>query len=920
MLHRIKERENLYTILFGILVVIVAGYYSILLSKRTMPFAEGWYTYYAQCINKGEIVYKDFDYLFTPLYIYFISFITKIFGYKIIVLRIVGVFFFCVIAFIVYLILCEIFRESWACIAAITSVFFLQSEVVQVFYDYVRLMDIFACLTVLFLVKAVKQIDALETKKYYMLLLVAGVCNAFFYLVKQNMGLVYAVYALIFVAMANIVLRKPTYRIVKSAILFLDGLIVPVLFTYAIMLCQGSLFTYFKQTGAEAIDAKGGIASILFGWLKNNIQGFQGGMLYAIVVLCIIGLANYLKKFGGGVNALAKKYKEHFLMNSVRRGIALFGWEWVFKGRELDSIYGILFCVIVFLYITMAVFSEKFAKIVEGYSYLSPYSVFLIVFPLFCIFTGYVIYRFIRKRKIKKRGLLYIAVTGSYFAISYGCGMSAGLAEGQATIGVAFTVALLLDSLEFRFSEGIKMFIIFISLFLTLQSAEKKMAFTYNWWGMDESDFWDCQKVSDDIPLLAGIQMSEETLQVYETVYHMVNENTEEGDTMYCFPQIPVFYSICHRFDPGVRAKVQWFDVASDYSIQADKERIKRNPPKVVLIYETSEEAYNSHEKLFRNGKISSTRDMRNFLLYYVQTHGYKFYGRVTSTDNNHILLYYKTDNNYTFRNGFEGQGTYDSPYLIHSAEDLLNLKLHVQHGNDFAGIYFKQTEDLDLGSVGNWCPIGEFESGFYFRGIYDGSGHTISHMRCKMEGNVGLFGQLGGIVCNLGIVDSEVSGSCVGVVASHALDENAVIANCYTDAYVSGVRAGGIADNFCGTIFNCISISEVHGIESAGAISYDDGDVFNVFALQDRVMTGIINNQGNRGVTYCTEVWLESENILALLNEAAADISHCIVHYQKTGNLYDEATDISYESWMQKINLLSWDFTDSQYYPVLQK
>ena len=68
-----------------------------------MPFAEGWYSYYAKCINRGEVVYKDFDYLFTPLYIFFIALITKIFGYKVIILRIVGIIFFCLIGTFVYL-------------------------------------------------------------------------------------------------------------------------------------------------------------------------------------------------------------------------------------------------------------------------------------------------------------------------------------------------------------------------------------------------------------------------------------------------------------------------------------------------------------------------------------------------------------------------------------------------------------------------------------------------------------------------------------------------------------------------------------------------------------------------------------------------------------------------------------------------
>ena len=70
-----------------LMVLSVCGLYTGIMYNQTFPFAEGWYTYYAKCINSGEIVYKDFDYLFTPLYITLIACITKIFGYKIIVLR-----------------------------------------------------------------------------------------------------------------------------------------------------------------------------------------------------------------------------------------------------------------------------------------------------------------------------------------------------------------------------------------------------------------------------------------------------------------------------------------------------------------------------------------------------------------------------------------------------------------------------------------------------------------------------------------------------------------------------------------------------------------------------------------------------------------------------------------------------------------
>ena len=98
-----KIGKKIHELRYLLIILSVCACYAGILYNQTMPFAEGWYSYYAKCINRGEVVYKDFDYLFTPLYIFFIALITKIFGYKVIILRIVGIIFFCLIGTFVYL-------------------------------------------------------------------------------------------------------------------------------------------------------------------------------------------------------------------------------------------------------------------------------------------------------------------------------------------------------------------------------------------------------------------------------------------------------------------------------------------------------------------------------------------------------------------------------------------------------------------------------------------------------------------------------------------------------------------------------------------------------------------------------------------------------------------------------------------------
>lgn len=819
--------------------LIVCVLYAAVLADHTMPFAEGWYTYYAKCINNGELAYRDFDYLFPPLYIYLIAIITKIFGYKLIVLRIFGVIVFAIIAFFLFLIIRTLFGDKIAMVATITSSLYMQSEVVQIFYDYIRVMDIFVVISAYLLIRLIKnEFDRdLKTERLSIYL---GFSIACVTLIKQNVGLIIWAFIFAYLMVAMYVVAKP--RMIRVIIKYLAGYFVPILVTALLLLTSGSLFPFLHQTGGEALAAKGGVFAILFHWIPNNIGAFRGAIEFAVMFLAILVVSMFASK-------------------KIKKDESSANWG--------ELCLFIAFPVLSFIGVVLFSKNENVAMVFDGYAYLSPYSVFLIVVPIFIYYVGKtLVFRF-SNDQIDYTMLCYVALSGMYVAIAWGCGMSGGLAEGQATLGVAFIIGLLLFSLDRKYLRLVQIFVVFVCLLMSLQLGAKKMIHSYNWWGMDESNFWESSEVSEKIDLLDGIKMSPETLEAYETVWEIVEQNTGKDDFIYCFPQIPSFYYLCDRNDPGVRAKVQWFDVASDASIDNDMKVLEANPPKAIIIYESSEYAYDSHERAFRAGELSATRRMKQFLLDYATQHAYTFYGRVSSTENNSFLVYYKSDNDYNRRFYFEGMGTFDYPYLIKSEQDLVNLSQAVANGNDYSYVYFAQDADLDMGNIQDWIPIGEFESGHYFRGIYDGRGNVIKNITCENKGNVGLFGQLAGCVCNLGIVDCRFSGSCVGIVSSHSFGERAMIINCYTDSDVSGYRAGGIADNFYGRIINSVSYSNCNGMEVGAGISYSSGGVVeNVYAAADLLHSEVLGQYGNLGVKNCTEIFLQSPYLLGSLNE----------------------------------------------------
>ena len=118
----------------------------------------------------------------------------------------------------------------------------------------------------------------------------------------------------------------------------------------------------------------------------------------------------------------------------------------------------------------------------------------------------------------------------------------------------------------------------------------------------------------------------------------------------------------------------------------------------------------------------------------------------------------------------------------ISTAEELLMFAASVNAGNEYEDMVVVLQNDIDMGGVKGFVPIGNYDGEFYFKGIFDGRGHTIRNLRITPEcGSVnnGLFGILDGIICNLTIEDSYIEGSACGAFCSIAKTKFAGIYNC---------------------------------------------------------------------------------------------------------------------------------------------
>lgn len=164
------------------------------------------------------------------------------------------------------------------------------------------------------------------------------------------------------------------------------------------------------------------------------------------------------------------------------------------------------------------------------------------------------------------------------------------------------------------------------------------------------------------------------------------------------------------------------------------------------------------------------------------------------------------------------GGDSEDRPVYINNVADLDKLRTAVNNGISFAGLYLKQTDNLDISSYSNWIPIGNSET-TAFAGVYQGGNFKISGIKISAD-NAALFGYIGGTVSYpAGIRDltiegansgsDDITGVTSGTIAGIAafVSTYTTIDNCTNKANLSG---GITAASSIGGIVAVISDVEV--------------------------------------------------------------------------------------------------------------
>ncbi|MFC1957663.1 carbohydrate binding domain-containing protein [Chloroflexota bacterium] len=621
-LKNLKQSKNL---VIGIVTcLVIVGVYNLLFFDRYLPIVEGWGSVYADYILEGAVPYRDFHYFLPPVYPFIITAFTYIFGVGIILLRIFGIVVILAMTTVLFLIYARFFPVYIACIAAIVSILYYQSDNTHITYDFLHFCNLFGLLGVFFIFKHFDyDVHSLSTKSWKpsALLFCAGLFGALAFLTKQSNGGLLVIFS--FVAVAISTWSKEGFRkALESMGIYAFGVVVPILAVFIWLISNGALLAFWEQVFIGASSSKGGLLSILFAWVPRNFASqYFPGLLIFIVAISLAKIWFYQEGFM--LDGLVDKDNRKFSPPSLKIPFIFLGVLILFMLCILLPFWNIG--------LSQALDNNSFLKRIYSILDINLITVSLLLF-CFSLFKLY-------GTKKAQFADIFIITTIS-LGFMWGCGSGAFVRESGTFLALGLMLGYLFNIGSSVNRGRIFALILVFCAFLIIYMAPHKYLEPFNWWGLDEPDV---RAVSTPLQskYLHGFNVSNQKARIYSEVTSIVERYTKPGDHIYTFPNIPTFYLLTDRY-PNTFGLVSWFDVESDKFAENDAYRILESPPEVIIYLDIPEFVWKGHEVLFRDGKECGQRKIKESIRYLTSTGDYKIEAVYEVPDGYNLIVWRK--------------------------------------------------------------------------------------------------------------------------------------------------------------------------------------------------------------------------------------------------------------------------------------
>lgn len=587
------EGRRCWKVGFPILVFVLIFVYNIIFANSFFPVAKDWFQNYAWLMHTGSFPYRDFYLILPPGFILLTYFLQIFFGNSIWWFNIFGILMFSSAAVLQYYIYKYFFSDKIAFFCAIVSMIFYESEITLNHYDFVHpciFLGYFALLLAL---------SGQRKSSGWLIEFIVGMLCAMSFMFKQSVGLfIVLLFSMIYVCFA---LRQ---NYVKKVVAYFVGVLLILAGVVLWLYSNDAFYPFIQQCFVGAGGAKGGIVAMLTGWLDHNKPN---GVL--IGILATAGILGRIHSF--------EEYDEKSLL----------------AGVGASSLYQQLIISLAFLtiIITPCLGGELFFEITDKYStflqslMISSTCDVTLIGVIALTYYAYYYLRYAKKR-------LEFCVVGFIVTCAFGMGLSAAVNPYGAAIGLGYIIGMFLmkpnlasgeyvmDKVKLvrkkriaaRFHKTLTIIMIVAFSCATMFYVSEKYHRPYAWWGYVERPIWESVP-NNSIPQLAGISLNQHNSLAFSDLVSYVKNNSSSIDLVYSYPSLPLFNVLASRKNPCF-SQVDWFDFSPDDEAQKSLDTIKKHPPKFIIYLDCPEFVYKGHEDLFRQGKHSKQRNIKEYI------------------------------------------------------------------------------------------------------------------------------------------------------------------------------------------------------------------------------------------------------------------------------------------------------------------
>ena len=635
----IRRDKRTGIVLTVILMAFVVAY-SLLYFNNTYPVSEGWGINYAELMAHGKVPYRDFYYYLPPLNLLIDAVFWKLsFGF---LLAFRGWYLAqrVLIYGLLFHLLKKEFNQYTAFGACVLTSIIATGDVYDLIGDYNQTMTLLALLLTWC---AINFVGAGSLKKKLAHMGAAGVVLGCMFLNKQT---IFAACALVFFAVLTLLCifeRDKNYW--WYCLATAGGMLIPVGIAFVYLGFNDALIPFFEQVFLN-VEGKGSLAHILFYSVASRLWKpiFLG--IIAIAIALVLIEKSGLKQMTPSICLLtglllavygACLYNEGSAMAQIivryRSAIvALLGcavlaagalWLSYRKDRRLNGVHApqidaltSMLCLV--LACATCLYSENFAKDVYftgkvfdliQYAVSSLLFIGILLLIVLSLYKGASGVDTVVCARWKK--LLFMSCGA--FSLMYAGVMASGDSFSAAhVIRMALPLMLCLI-LDVRMDHAVvarlfKGSVTAVCIVLCVACVSQKITCSYSWWGSYMAPRSE-KTYSVDIPAMAGIRVSADQKELYETVTHAIEDYTDEDAVVWGYPHIKIFNILTGRYNMNTFVPVLFYDVSADMYVEREAALLGENLPDAV-VWEDIPGCIEAHETVFRGGEPLKQRQI----------------------------------------------------------------------------------------------------------------------------------------------------------------------------------------------------------------------------------------------------------------------------------------------------------------------